>query len=348
MTAEQSPQLSPSTPEFRVTYRPTTQEFEIAPESVLVPGVNYPGDPALLAEGMSVPEELTVYRSLTPHNTGRMFEALSSLYVALGPGHHPKKTVTETTDQEWSGVRETMNLAQGVLPGQVAGMHNPDCKCCKYIFFGNMALATALTDISAEEKQRRNELFHAKAAAQPTFDAPCAEVRLPQMRAECLAAEADKQQLLTFSHAILQFGSDIRYIRFDTLENILLLRFIRSARQTQTIPSDRASTHRVMAFTSVRNHVWESMSIAERKLLTDDPFVLYGDSSQILTNPLRHVWHAFGKMLIDDRLLLVHDRYHVIFDEAPITIRYLRVPPKQPYRNFRELRMSPFNRKSKK
>lgn len=332
-------QLAPVLPVTRVTYRPQTKEFEVVPESAITPDMNYPGDPDLSPAAITMPEGLTVYRSLRPHLATRVYDEISALYAGLGPGYHSVAAATETLGRSWAKISAEVSRACDVLPPHLVHMENPVCGCqdCKFILFGNLAITSAISNISPEEKQRRDEYFHAKIQTDESLTKAEKEVR--ERRTAILEADAGKRQLLAFHHALLQIGEEICYLPLDNPEQVLLMRFIQGAKQGRAVPPERDATYRAMPLSMLRNHVWANISLAERELFTSDPFVLYGDVSHVLNEPLRHVWRSISCTMIGGHMLVEPNQHQVRFKDIPIKARYEKMVPRRPYRSFRELRI---------
>lgn len=333
-------QVAPATPDLRVTYRPQTKEFEVAPESAITSELNYPGDPALPPSEVAMPEGVEYYRTLKPHAAAQTFESLSALYLALGPGRHEADKAKQVLGVKWGHIHDAADRMQAILPPSVIKIESPKARSDRYIYFGNIALATALTGIDEIEQSTRHDYFHQKAITTPGPLASGNERALPEMRAYSLKAEQQKQRLFDYNHVVWQLGiDDLCYVQLNTPENVLLTRLLGVMQTLPLLSSGPCTAYRQVPFRLCRNQVWAAMPLSERRLVTDDPFALYDEKSLAVTASLHLVCQYLSRKIIGGYPLAKKSNNTVAFKNITLAARYCTQPPN--YQAIEELCVPP-------
>lgn len=337
-------QLAPATPDFCVTFRRQTQEFEVVPEVAITPGCNYPGDPALPPSAVAIPRATEIYRAPHPSGAAQIYESFSRLYLALGAGWHTPDEVKQTLGLSWWRFCRAAERSQTVLPPYVIHVENTQKASGKYVYFGNLALTTALGGIGEREQRRRDGYFHNKInKTDGSITTSNGEIAVAHMRARVQKADRKKRQLFKFDHAVIQLGlDDVRYIALDSLENVLLLRTLQSSRKAARVPVTKecaGTSYRKLLPSTACDDVWATMPVAERRRIISDPFVLYGDRPpRALEELLRYIWPDAAKALSGEKCWRPSASPQVIFEDRPLTTRYCTHPPE--YRTIQELCVS--------
>ncbi len=330
--SEQQP-APPQSEEFlRVTFRRDTTEFEITPDASITPDLNYPGmdytgDQEMLEVPVTYPSDLQVYRSLTPTTNARVLKELTQLYLATGPGEYEVHEVATAAGIVTPQAAKMLQRIQKFLPPDVLHIDNSPRIRHRIVTFGNLALATAIADVRPAEKTRRDEMFYARANVDEEL-ALASETEMQELRRVVVEAEEAKRHLFDYDHAVVTFaGKEAYTIQFDSMEGILLMRFIHALKKAEIEPiATPTGEYRRMHFSAIRDHVWSQMPLAERRLVTNDPAVLYGTSSNIIDLYVRHVWRKFSKIEINGEKLMHNARDHVRFTNRPIQASYSAEP----------------------
>ncbi len=284
------PESTPSPSElFRLTYRPQTEEFEVVPEAVITPDMNYPGDPAGAVDAVTVPREATIYCSTEPNNDTRLYEEFSQLYLGVGPGTHYVRDIVAKTGVSQGQIYGIVQRTVEVLPSQVITVKRREhVQERGRITFGNLALSTSLSSVPEHESRRRNAQLQAK------IDGPLEDLEtkseqiLYEQKQRTLARDAEKQALMDYDHALLKFdGQDTRRIDFRSPNELLLMRLIQATKKVPVRPSTVDPSYLGMSAPVVRAYVWGQMPLRERRLFTDDP-----DSYMVKNR--RHFKSIFG------------------------------------------------------
>lgn len=259
------------------------------------------------------------FTSRNSTNGTRLANALTQMYMAVGEGTYDSAKMAEATQAAARASALDYDVPEGmtslqvsaaaralaqIMPSDIIACHKPDKKKDPLrITFGRFSVSTSIHEAIPEEQARREQRIQEHEAAIPQVKEQATERADEKERAllaELKAQEGSKKNLTLFNHATLRIGPTYYYIEFSSVEAMLTARFLRAI---ASVPHTSTTlTERTVAYDAVAAHIWQGMPIAERDLIIQLDWEMYGKAYPV-TRLLEHVRSITDKIVVQGKHL---------------------------------------------